>query len=87
MPRLFVYDTGRPKTTRFTIAFARGVIRQGHKAPNRAWEVKHMPIQQYLSEGLPKNIVPGKDAVATLGILRGTGLLLQEAKQQGIDYY
>ena len=87
MPRLFVYDTGRPKTTRFTIAFARGVIRQGHKAPNRAWEVKHMPIQQYLAEGLPKNIVPGKDAVATLGILRGTGLLLKQAKQQGIDYY
>ena len=76
MPRLFVYDTGRPKTTRFTIAFARGVIKQGHKAPNRAWEVKHIPIQQYLAEGLPKNIVPGKDAVATLGILRGTGLRL-----------
>ena len=87
MPKLYVYDTGRPKTTRFTIAFARGVIRQGNKAPNRDWEVKHMPIQQYLAEGLPKNIVPGKDAVATLGILRGTGLMLKQAKQQGIDYY
>ena len=87
MPRLFVYDTGRPKTTRFTLNFARGVIRQGHKAPNRAWEVKHMPIQQYIDHGLPHNIVPGKDAVATLGILRGTGLMLKQAKQQGIDYY
>jgi hypothetical protein len=87
MPKLYVYDTGRPKTTRFTIAFARGVIRQGNKAPSRDWEVKHMPIQQYLAEGLPKNIVPGKDAVATLGILRGTGLMLKQAKQQGIDYY
>jgi hypothetical protein len=46
-----------------------------------------MPIQQYIDHGLPHNIVPGKDAVATLGILRGTGLLLKQAKQQGIDYY
>ena len=87
MPRLFVYDTGRPKTTRFTLDFARGIIRQGHKAPNRAWEVKHMPIQQYIDHGLPHNIVPGKDAVATLGILRGTGMMLKEAKNRGIDYY
>src|SRR5210317_1419344 len=87
MPRLFVYDTGRPKTTQFTLNFARGVIRQGHTAPNRAWEVKHMPIQQYIDHGLPHNIVPGKDAVATLGILRGTGLMLKEAKNRGIDYY
>jgi hypothetical protein len=42
-----------------------------------------MPIQQYLDHGLPHNA----DAVATLGILRGTGLLLKEAKQKGIDYY
>jgi hypothetical protein len=46
-----------------------------------------MPIQQYIDHGLPHNIVPGKDAVATLGILRGTGLMLKQAKQQGIDYY
>jgi hypothetical protein len=87
MPKLFVYDTGRPKTTRFTLNFARGIIRQGHKAPNRAWEVKHMPIQQYIDHGLPHDIIPGKDAVATLGILRGTGMMLKEAKNRGIDYY
>ena len=83
MPNLFVYDTSRPKTTRFTIAFARGIIRQGNLAPNRAWEVKHAPIQHYLDQGIPKHA----DAVATLGILLGTGLLLKEAKQKGIDYY
>jgi len=87
MPRLFVYDTGRSKTTRFTLAFARGVIRMGvernGQVPKNKWEVKHAPIQQYLDHGLPSNT----DAVATLGILRGTGLLLKEAKQKGIDYY
>jgi len=86
MPKLFVYDTGRPKTTRFTLAFARGVVRnaqlRAHTAPDR-WVVKHAPIQQYLDHGLPNDT----DAVATLGILRGTGLLLKEAKQRGIDYY
>tara|TARA_R110000782_G_scaffold111828_3_gene201742 strand:- start:4251 stop:5162 length:912 start_codon:yes stop_codon:yes gene_type:complete len=86
MPNLFVYDTGRSKTTRFTLAFARGVKRntqlRAHTAPDR-WIVKHDSIQQYLDHGLPSNI----DAVATLGILRGTGLLLKEAKQRGIDYY
>lgn len=87
MPKLFVYDTGRPKTTRFTISFARGVIRHGHQAPNSNWEVKHIPIRDYIDHGLPHNIVPGKDAVATLGILRGTGLMLKEAKNRGIDYY
>ena len=87
MPKLFVYDTGRSMTTRFTVAFARGVLRQGHKAPNRSWEVKHMPIQHYIDHGLPHDIVPGKDAVATLGILRGTGMMLKDAKNRGIDYY
>jgi hypothetical protein len=87
MPRLFVFDTGRPKTTRFTLAFARGVIQMGvernGQVPKNKWEVKHAPIQQYLDHGLPSNT----DAVATLGILRGTGLMLKEAKQKGIDYY
>jgi len=82
MPKLYVYDTGRPKTTRFTLAFARGVIRNGHTTGSK-WEVKHAPIRQYLDHGLPHDA----DAVATLGILRGTGLLLKEAKQKGIDYY
>ena len=82
MPNIFVYDTGRPKTTKFTLAFARGVIRHTQSATEK-WTVKHAPIQHYLDNGLPNNA----DAVATLGILRGTGLLLKEAKLKGIDYY
>ena len=86
MPKLFVYATDRDLTTKFTLAFARGVIRNGYTTGSK-WEVKHAPIQHYLDNGLPYNITPGKDAVTTLGILRGTGLLLKEAKQKGIDYY
>jgi len=75
MPKLFVYDTNRRITTMITVAFARGVIRQNNSI-NGPWMVKHMPITHYLENGLPGDIVPGVDAVATLGVLRGTGLLL-----------
>ena len=50
MPNIFVYDTGRPKTTKFTLAFARGVIRNTHSSIDK-WVVKHAPIQQYLDHG------------------------------------
>ena len=82
MPNLIVFDTNRRLTKEFTIAFARGVIRNRHTTTGK-WEVKHVPIEQYLLSGMPANT----DAVATLGILRGTGLMLKEAKAKGIDYY
>jgi len=86
MPKLFVYDTSRPKTTRFTLAFARGVIRSG-KGQGHDWDVKHLPIQQYISNGFENNMRPGTDAIAVLGILRGSGLAMKQAKSEGIDYY
>ena len=86
MPKLFVYDTGRRVTTNFTFGFARGVIRYNNEN-NGPWEVKHRPIQQFIDNGMPSDLTPGVDAVATLGILRGTGLLLREAKRLGLDYY
>ena len=82
MPNLIVYDTGRKLTTQFTVAFARGVIR-GNNELQGNWNVKHMSIGNYLTEGIPANT----HAVATLGILRGTGLMLREAQSLGIDYY
>ena len=85
MPKLFVYDTDRPKTTQITIAFARGVIRANTEV-NGKWQVKHLPIKHYLEYGLPGDISPD-DAVATLGVLRGTGEMLKEARTKGIDYY
>jgi len=86
MPKLFVYDTDRKVTTRFTIAFARGAIRYNNENDG-PWEIKHRPIQQFLDNGMPEDLTPGVDAIATLGILRGTGLLLKEAKRLGLDYY
>ncbi len=86
MPKLYVYDTSRKITTNITIAFARGVIRYNN-SHNGPWQVKHMTIESYNSNGFPPNLEPGVDAVATLGILRGTGKMLKQAKQKGIDYY
>jgi len=79
MPNLIVYHTGRRMTSEITDAFSRGVIKS-----NSGWYVKNVPIEQYLDK--PK-IPDNTDAVATLGILRGTGLMLKEAKSRGIDYY
>ncbi len=86
MPKLYVYGTDRQKTTKLTIAFARGVIRHNN-ATNGPWQVKHLPITNYLEIGFPSDLVAGQDAVATLGVLRGTGLMLKSAKAKGIDYY
>ena len=86
MPKLFVYDTDRRVTTRFTVAFARGAIRYNNENDG-PWEIKHRPIQQFIDNGMPSDLTPGVDAVATLGILRGTGLMLKEAKRMGLDYY
>lgn len=86
MPKLYVFDTQRKITTDVTIAFARGAVHHNNLTRG-PWEVRHIPIQNYLDNGMPQDIVPGRDAVATLGILRGTGLMLKEAKRLGIDYY
>ncbi len=86
MPKLYVYGTDRQKTTKLTIAFARGVIRHNN-AINGPWQVKHLPITNYLELGFPSDVVAGQDAVATLGVLRGTGLMLKSARAKGIDYY
>ena len=83
MPKLFVYDTSRKITTNLTISFAKGAIRYNNSV-NGPWSIKHMQIKHYNKNGLPTDIEPGVDAVATLGILRGTGKMLKEAKARGI---
>lgn len=86
MPRITVYDTGRRMTTKFTLAFARGIVEHTNSIGG-SWEVKHRSIDSYLEDGIPRDYRAGHDAIATLGILRGTGLLLKEAQQRGFDYY
>lgn len=86
MPKLFVYDTNRHKTSNITLSFARGAIRHNNET-NGGWQVKHIPITSYLKNGLPGDLNYG-DAVATLGILRGTGKMLKDVKTiSGVDYY
>ena len=84
MPKITLYDTDRRPTSKFTLAFARGIVEQNNRTGG-TWEVKHRGIDHYLANGL-QGIAPG-DAVCTLGILRGTGLLLKEAALRNVDYY
>ena len=49
----------------------------------KGWESEALHINNFLSNGLPKNV----NAVATLGILRGSGHLLKEAAKKNIDRY
>jgi len=79
MPNLVVYDTGRRVTSLLTWAFTKGIM-----CSRSGWTVSHISIEEYLAT---KEIPAGTDAVATLGILRGTGMMLKEAKATGIDYY
>lgn len=80
MRKLRVYIIGK-RTLERTLAFAKGVI-----SSDNEWDTKVVPIKEFLSNGFPNDLNIG-DAVATWGILRGTGLLLNEAKKRKIDYF
>ena len=75
---LFCYTTGRPKTTKIVINFARGVNRQ-----DLGWAAEVVDIAQFIEKGIPHHA----DAVMSLGILRGTGLLMRAAADKRIDRY
>jgi len=76
--RIVVYDTGRSKTSNITRKFAQGINESETK-----WIGESRPIDNYHKEGLHGDIA----AVATLGILRGTGLMLQDAASKNISRY
>ena len=76
--RIVVYDTGRKRTSNITRQFAQGIIESETK-----WIAESRPIDNYHEEGLHGDIA----AVATLGILRGTGLMLQDAASKNISRY
>ena len=80
-PRLTVYSTNRDLTTQCVIRFAQGVSRSSYN-----WDVKFQQIDRYRKNGF-KGIRPGVDAVASLGILRGTGEMFKEAQKLGLDYF
>lgn len=70
---------GQQIQNRKVVEFIRGVT-----ISNTGWETRHVSIEQIRTDGvLPDDI----DAVATLGILRGTGVALQEAAARNIPRY
>lgn len=68
------------------MAFARGAVRYSKEA-GIDLKVKHVPITNYLSDGIPDDYTPGIDSFACLGVLRGTGQMLKEARAKGFDTY
>jgi len=76
--KILVYSTGRSKTTKLMLKFSNGINNIDPK-----WIAEFRNIEHFLAHGFG----PGVHAVAVLGILRGTGMAMQEAAKQGIDRY
>jgi hypothetical protein len=76
---LICYTTEKIGTTKIIQKLAAGVASLG----SDKWIARVVNIGDFKSSGHP----PGTDAIATLGILRGTGLALQSAAAAGIDRY
>jgi hypothetical protein len=76
---LVCYTTEKTGTTKIVQKFAAGVASLG----SDKWTARVVNIGDFKSSGHP----PDTDAIATLGILRGTGLALQSAAAAGIDRY
>ena len=80
-PRLIIYDTNRDHTTKVVLKFAQGASSDSN------WEVRFQKIDRFVKGGLDESLRPGIDAVASLGVLRGTGEMFKAAASAGIDYY
>ena len=80
-PRLFVYSTNRDITTNVVLKFAQGA------SIDKTWEVRFQKVDKFVRSGLDKSLRPGIDAVASLGVLRGTGEMFKSAAKENIDYY
>ena len=76
---LVCYTTEKTGTTKIVQKFAEGVSNLG----SDKWLAHVVNIGDFKNSGHP----PDTDAIATLGILRGTGLALQSAAAAGIDRY
>jgi hypothetical protein len=76
MRKIYIYSTGRQETSEITFEFAQGVT-----ASNTNWNSIYLDLAKH------QKIPADADAIAVLGILRGTGLLIKEAIKRKIDYY
>ena len=75
---VIVYSTGRHKTTKLMLRFASGI-----NLLDGAWCAEFRGIEHFLVHGLD----PKADAIAVLGILRGTGLAMQAAASKNIPRF
>jgi hypothetical protein len=78
---LIIYDTNRDLTTKVVLKFAQGC------SQDKNLEVRFQKIDKYRKTGFDRTLRPGIDAVASLGVLRGTGEMFHDAAAYGIDYY
>lgn len=77
MKKLLVYSTNKPFTSNIMRDFSAGV-----NSSHTGWGSDFCQLDSYLETGLPR----GYDMVAVLGILRGTGLIIQDCIKNGINY-
>jgi len=75
---IIAYTTDRLRTTKIVKDFVNGI-----NSADTEYQAKIRSIKDFLSMGH----LPGIDAVACLGILRGTGLALQSAARNNIDRF
>ena len=75
MPKLEVYVISK-RTLERTVAFAKGVMKVDSN-----WEVKVVPLKNFLQNGFSKDLRPG-DALAIWGILRGAGVYYKKQKKK-----
>ena len=78
MSKIIVYKTDYKQTADILTFFSDSINKH-----IKGWQSECVHIKDFIQYGIPKDV----NAIATLGILRGTGHLLQEAARQNIDRY
>ena len=78
MKKLIAYKTDVQLTANIIKKFSDSINKH-----IKGWSSVCLHIDEFIKTGIPT----GTDAVATLGILRGTGHLLKQAAKQNIDRY
>ena len=78
MKKLISYITDKQLTAEIVSIFSNAV-----NTHIKGWQSEIVHINDFLKNGIPTNV----EAVATQGILRGTGHLLKEAANKNLDRY
>lgn len=76
MPKIICYDTDRKLTSQIVRRFAQSI-----NESNSGWVAECRELKDFKTNGLPKNV----DMVCSLGILRGTGLIMKTAASRNVN--